>query len=164
MLSSLKDVFEGELTDALKQFIADAPDGFIALNDNNTVVMYNKAAANLFGYDEQEILGLTLDKMLTMVNADANIIASAKIGPSSSRHLLVARRKSGEDFPCEVSFSRTIVDGNIFCIVCLRDASDQLENEKKIEKKVSRLNKYRSDKKAKLLAELQQVKNINILR
>lgn len=109
-----------------------AADAIITIDENRSIVHFNRGAQQVFGYDEADVIGKPLEFLLPdrHSHAHAEHVASFAAGADSSRRMgeriqVSGRRESGEEFPAEVSISKLQTpDGLIFTAV-LRDVTQQ---------------------------------------
>lgn len=134
--------------DHLFNLVNSAMDAIISTDENQNIVMYNKAAEIMFGYKEAYMLGqpisLLLPSRFREVHAK-HVTAFAKNGVSTrSMHTLgeiTGLRNSGDEFPAEASISQSTLDGTKFFSVILREISERKDAEKKLLQSEERFNK-----------------------
>jgi PAS domain S-box-containing protein len=104
---------ERQLFDAnsfLNNIIMSSADGIIVLDATGNVVIYNEAAARLFGYKAEEVIGVpkSLVKVLSPERARENmrLMRNSVDGKLPSRRLTLVR-KDGQEVP--VNFSAAII-------------------------------------------------------
>lgn len=155
---SVKQALGNELAGVLEKIFEDAPDGIVAIDDNHAhnVMMYNAATARMFGYENGEAVGKPFS---SMVSTDS-LEEPATFSTPSETHVVVGKRKCGENFPCEVKLSKTQVGKHILCIATLRDVSSEVKQAKSVEDGSAALKSYRAKKKAELRDELRQIQRI----
>jgi diguanylate cyclase (GGDEF)-like protein/PAS domain S-box-containing protein len=90
-------------------------DGIVTLSDDGIIESFNHAATKLFGYKEQEAIGLPFS---TMVSSGASTTAN---GARAS----TGRRKDGSSFPVEQNLSNVQLGARTVHIGCLRDVSER---------------------------------------
>jgi PAS domain S-box-containing protein len=115
---------------ALAAIVNISADGIIALDDDFKIVRFNRGAEEMFGWEESDLLGQPLDRLLP---ASARAIHRGHVhtfadGPTESRRMAERRevaglRRSGEQFPAEASIARVTMDGHTTFMVTLRDVS-----------------------------------------
>ncbi len=138
--SSARRVTDRERTEAgLRALLEAAPDAVIGVDDDNRVVLCNSRAQGLFGLSHDDLVGRTVDDLLSPPlesRPDASTAALAtertaagRLGtdsPSSPRPPTVARHTDGNTVPVEVSVSVFDADqGRIRCAV-IRDIAERL--------------------------------------
>ncbi len=122
----------------LKATVATALDGVIVAGLDGRVLDFNEAAERIFGFTRDEAIGQGLDRLII----PARHVAAHEAGMARMRETgkkkvvdggriqITAIRKSGEEFPIEMSItSNSGPDGMIF-IAFLRDISEPVANER----------------------------------
>ncbi len=113
-----------------------AADAIISVDERQSILLFNRGAEEIFGYDREEVLGEALDSLLPerFRNSHFRHLQRFAEGPEAARHMAERReiaglRKDGREFPAEASISRLDTpDGRIFTVV-LRDVTEQKKNE-----------------------------------
>jgi diguanylate cyclase (GGDEF)-like protein/PAS domain S-box-containing protein len=126
------------MTEALRkseaQFraVADhANDAIVSADDRGRIVAWNRSASNIFGYGENESLGQPLSILVAehawQAHDDAlTRVASGEDHGSFGETLeLVGRRKSGREFPLELSLSTWTEGGRRFYTGIMRDITER---------------------------------------
>ncbi len=117
-----------------------AADGIISTDDNQRIVVFNRAAESLFGYATAEVMGQSLDTLLPdhMIEAHHRLMHSFGQLPDSSliisprNRRIQGKRKDGSLFHAEVSISKhTEQDKTLFTAV-IRDVTLRIQQEEKI--------------------------------
>jgi len=115
----------------LSGLVESALDAIIAIDSNQRVVLFNAAAARMFGVPAREAIGGTLDRFIPVGAREAHrhhVERYATEGETSrqmgSARELVGLRASGEAFPIEASISRSGVADRLLMTVMVRDVSE----------------------------------------
>jgi len=111
-------------------------DAIIVMNGDGKTIVWNDAAETMFGFSRKEVLGRDCHEFI-MPDAykDAHNIAFSAFqktgsGPAVNDTVKVcAKRKSGEEFPVELSISSFKVGENWSAAAIVRDISEQVERE-----------------------------------
>lgn len=113
--------------------LSTAFDAIISIDDDQRILLYNDAAARLFGYTREEILGKPITLLMPECFRAAHeqhvrrFAAGTKMARAVSERsqAIFGRRKSGEEFPVEAEISKLDLDhGRVFTVV-LRDVTVQ---------------------------------------
>ena len=136
--------FLGE--DRLRQVIDTALDGMVVIDSSGTVLLYNAACEQLFGYSAQEILGKNVNLLMPHPdrrNHDAYIRNYLRSGEAKIIGIgrdVSGRRKDGSTFPIRLSVGelRHGDDAPLF-IGTLHDLTEVLRARDKIEELQSEL-------------------------
>lgn len=115
------------------ELLESTPDGMLLVGETGHVVLANGHAARMFGYDRRELHGLLIDRLVPQRSAEqpANRHAGHFLHPPRARAMgagaeLKGRRRSGEEFPVEVSLSPLQTEDGLMVISAVRDVSEQL--------------------------------------
>jgi len=101
-------------------------DGVITLNELGHIESINSAASQMFGYTQQDVVGLTMDSLLETGSTDGeqqvsrwdgNTLSQAK----DSLRELKGKRENGTSFPLELSVSEVSFGQKKVFIVMVRD-------------------------------------------
>ncbi|MBC8158149.1 MAG: PAS domain S-box protein [Alphaproteobacteria bacterium] len=116
-----------------------APDAIITADAHGNVQMFNQRARNIFGYEEDEILGRSLEMLIPKrfrnghVQNIAGFVASgAQSQRMSERNGIFGLRKDGSEFPAEASVSKFEAGDERFFSVILRDVTERKRIEREI--------------------------------
>jgi PAS domain S-box-containing protein len=134
--------------DRLASLLDVAPDAIIAINEDQDIVMFNKAAEKMFDYRSGEVLGHPLEVLLpaqyetTHRHHVRNFIDSPSVSQRMDERLPIwGRRKDGSDFPAEASISKLVTEGTTILTAIVRDISRRTETEAQLRE---REEQYRS--------------------
>ena len=103
-----------------------APDGILALNEEDRVVLFNKGAQRIFWHKAGDALGVPVTDLVP------EGVPRGGAGPIE----VVARRRDGTEFPAEVSVGEQTFGGEVITTVVCRDVTER----KRAEEQVRRLN------------------------
>jgi protein-histidine pros-kinase len=114
------------------ELLESTPDGMLLVGETGHVVVANGHAARMFGYEHDELQGMLVE---TLVPNGLHQRPSGRRGghflQPRARALgagaeLVGRRKTGEEFPVEVTLSPLRTDDGMVVISAVRDVSDRV--------------------------------------
>ena len=112
--------------------LENVADGIVTVSGDGVIQSFNRAAAELFGYDEAEAIGQSFSMMVgPKYPADYSSDPDTKRQPwspqlSSDRSAeSVGRRKDGTTFPMELDLSDVELQTGRIHIGCLRDISER---------------------------------------
>jgi len=116
--------------------ITSAMDAIISVDEKQQVIVFNKAAEEIFRCTAAEVIGQSIDRFIPESLRDLHQQHIRNFGQtgSSSRSMyspltLVAVRSNGEEFPIEASISQVAApSGNLYTVI-LRDISARKRNE-----------------------------------
>ena len=152
----------------LAAIVDSAMDAMITVDESQNIVLFNRAAEQVFGVRRDEVIGTGLERFLPARFRGAHrghIEAFGRTGVTSRRMgdvtTLWALRADGHEFPIEASISQAMEGGKHYYTVILRDitlrkqAEDDLRRQQKELRELSaRVLEAREDEKAHIAREL----------
>lgn len=123
----------------LEAILDNAADAIISIDVDGRILSFNKAATAIFGYEENEIFGQSVDRLIPdsqMLNHKEIISNYQKTGVSKIIGIgrqVVGKTKSGREFPLHLAVSKiNTFQGKVFTGI-LRDISleERLKEERK---------------------------------
>ncbi len=116
----------------LKKLIESAMDAIITLDKSLCIVLYNSAAAMLFGVPKADAIGMSIDRFMPQRFREAHaghVHAFGKAGVSSRAMgrlgQVMGLRANGEEFTIEASISQFDVEGEKQYTIIMRDISER---------------------------------------
>lgn len=109
--------------------------GLLVADKAGRVVLVNPALTRMFGYEQDELLGQSIDLLLpesarTQHGAHyAGYMGAPEARPMGSGRELFGRRKNGEIFPIEISLSPFTENGETFVDAFVADISERKRGE-----------------------------------
>jgi PAS domain S-box-containing protein len=108
-------------------------DGVISTSADGRIILFNKAAEELFGYPHNEVVGRPVEMLMPARFQEThrhNILTFAEINTPEQRTMgdrreVFGRHKNGEEFLIEASLSRQFVRGATILTVVIRDVSER---------------------------------------
>lgn len=120
----------------LSGVIESAMDAIIMVDQNQNILLFNRAAEKIFGCDAREALGHSLDRFVPARYRSAHVEHVRRFGDTGitarsmgSMGQLWALRADGTEFPIEASISQTEAAGKKLFTVILRDVSERQRTE-----------------------------------
>jgi len=150
MLSGSQEI--KEQLENYKTILDNAVEGIISINDRGVIQTYNQSAEEIFGYPADGILGKNITKLIPekiATNADHEIEQNfiADNLDSNLPREVIGIRKSGQNFPIELSVSESTINNNLVFTGIIRDISDRKESDlkqKTLETQLRKLQKQNS--------------------
>ena len=139
----------------LRGVVESAPDGIIVVDGTGAIVLVNRQAQRMFGYQEQELLGqlieiLLPDRLRTRhVEHCQGYFQSPTTRPMGIGLSLAGRRRDGSEFPVEISLSPMPTSDGVLVTGVIRDVTDR----RQVEEQIRALN----ENLARRIAELDAV-------
>ncbi|MBW2742727.1 MAG: PAS domain S-box protein [Deltaproteobacteria bacterium] len=154
----------------IRMITASANDAILMMNPEGNISYWNKAAEQMFGYTEEEVIGKDLHALLVPERFHAGFskgfegFKETGQGNAIGKTLEVAGvGKDGKEFPVELSLSAVKLKNRWNAIGLIRDISKRKAAEEELKKKAEELeafNKLAVDRELKMI-ELK--KEINAL-
>ncbi len=117
--------------DWLRSLVQTSQDAVISIDHQGQIVLFNPAAERIFGYTAHEAVGRKMSLLMAepdtweheLYIADSEQVRKAP-GTEQTR-LFMAKRKTGEQFPIEVSLTEVAADQNVPYAAFIRDVSEK---------------------------------------
>jgi PAS domain S-box-containing protein len=166
---------ESALTDTqarLAAIVDSAMDAVVTVDENQKIVLFNRAAEQVFGVRRDEALGASLDRFLPARFRGAHRghvehfgrtgVTSRRMGDVTTLWGLRANgTNEGEEFPIEASISQVVEDGKRFFTVILRDVTMRRQAEEALKRSEQELRELsarvleaREEEKTRIAREL----------
>jgi two-component system sensor kinase FixL len=133
-----------------------APDAMIITDHDGRILLVNRQAEVLFGYDRQELVGQPVEVLIPEryrgphLAHRAMYAAAPRTRPMGAGLELYGLRKDGSEFPVEVSLSPVATDNGRVVIAAVRDASERKRAEAEREELLRRERLARAEVEAAL--------------
>ncbi|MGI9104481.1 MAG: PAS domain S-box protein [Terriglobales bacterium] len=125
----------------LAAIIDSTMDAIITVDEEQRVVLFNRAAERIFGYRAQQLMGQPLDILIPEDLRAAHRVHIRNFGHTGitsrsmySPRTLNALRSDGEQFPIEATISQVEAAGQKLYTVVLRDLSERKRAEEELRK------------------------------
>lgn len=126
LISEEKKIFEGLLD--------SAPDGIVVIDNNGEIIIFNKQAEHLFGYEYQEMIGQKLEGLLphryrvTHEHHVTNFLHSPGVrNMGASNREFFGLHKNGKEFPIDISLNYLPTGSGNIAIASIRDITEKKE-------------------------------------
>jgi len=115
-------------------------DGVLLVDQAGRIAEVNRAAAALFGYTREEILGRPLESLVPeLFGTPMTAGPSSPVLTGGSRSEVLAHRKDGGSIPLEIAVGEGNEQGRPFFVALLHDLSDRQEHERRAHERRERL-------------------------
>ena len=131
----------------IRNIIETAMDGIIAMNEGQTIVLFNAAAEAIFGWRAEQVLGQPIEMLIPsqfrvrhredVEQFGRGEIQNRRMG---TQRTVMALRASGDEFPIEASISQTTVNDQKIYTVILRDVTEAVRYRQQIEQQSQMLD------------------------
>jgi two-component system sensor kinase FixL len=122
----------------LRGAIENTNEGFVTIDKDHRVIIFNKAAEKIFGYSREEVIGKDLAIVLGPDCSEGHKKAVSRFLETKKAKLIghetefMARRKDGERFPLSISFSLSELEDEIYFTGLVRDLTETKALEEQI--------------------------------
>ena len=130
----------------LESIIESAMDSIITVDEGQRVVLFNRAAEQMFGCSPREAVGQPLDRFLPARFRGAHRHHVQTFGQSgvTSRKMgklgtVMGLRSNGDEFPIEAAISHVDVEGKTYYTVILRDITERVLAQQQLDDTTNRL-------------------------
>lgn len=165
MTASLK-----ESEEKFKSVTESAKDAIVMMDEKGLIVLWNKAAEQMFGYTFAEVQSKELHKIVPVLaehqNKKDNLNAFFKTGlsPVLGKSIeLPVKNKKGEEFTIELTVSRAQLHGEWHAIGIMRDITIRKKQEDELKERtdeLERINRYMVGRELKMLELKEEVENM----
>jgi PAS domain S-box-containing protein len=137
-VTQLKVLRDARLIESkFRDLLESTPDAIIIANQTGRIVLANSQADSLFGYERGELLGETVELLLPgryrggHVSYRSGFFAQPRTRRMGAGLELYGLRKSGEEFPVEISLSPLQTDEGTLVMSAIRDISERRRADQK---------------------------------
>jgi len=145
----MQDIKEAllETEELFKTITFNAEDVIVIIDEDKNFLVWSESATKVFGYNLEDINVMQFDELLQLVVQDLDKEKMENgILFTAGAFEIIAKHKSGRQFPLEVSISRSLVNGKWNTLFICRDISQRKDREKEL---VEALSKATIAEKAK---------------
>ena len=137
---------EGRAGEARTRAILDAaPDAIVAVDKAGRIVLTNAAAVSLFGFSQEELMGMPVETLVPRSLAErhtahrARFSADPKARPMGLGLELAAVRKDGTSIPVDISLSHVRMGDDTTVLAAIRDVTERKNTEEALRHSEARL-------------------------
>lgn len=157
--------FSQVTNEAYREIFQSMSEGIIMVNANGKIAIANPVAEQLFGYEKDGLIGMTLENLLPerYRRGHVNFRNTFNSNPHPRRmgfgRDLTALRKDGTEFPVEISLSFTQVQGNLLVMAFISDISQRKQAEDALKKSEEQLIVYAAELEKKVEMRTEALNN-----
>ena len=145
----------------LTGLLDSAMDGIITIDADQRIVLFNRAAEKIFGWQAAEVMGKKLELLLPpryrgshaahVRQFGATGVTSRRMGDGT---LLSGVRRGGEEFPMDASISQLETpEGHLFTVI-LRDVTERVSAQQELAAMAAQASAVREEEKSRVAREL----------
>jgi diguanylate cyclase (GGDEF)-like protein/PAS domain S-box-containing protein len=115
-----------------REILNAASDAIVSVDESQVIVMFNRQAEILFGYQAAEVMGRPLNTLIParFWKQHADHVKSFEAEEVERRYMnrrpeLIGLRKNGEEFFIESTISKIRVDGRLYITAIIRDITER---------------------------------------
>ncbi len=134
--------------------IETAMDGILTIDDHYQIILVNPAAARVFGYEVDQLIGKSIDVVIPMRHRSVHTkhvesfghhgTTRRQMGTSFEDFYVTGLHANGSEFPIEASISSLVENGRRFYTVIFRDISERKVAKEKLAQYHSQLSQLSS--------------------
>ncbi len=124
----------------LKKIVETTIDALILSDSSGTILLWNKGAQRIFGYNEDETIGKPFTMLMPERFRDAHkkglerVVSTGKSELSGKTLQLAGLKKDGKEFPLELTLSFWQEDNEKFYIGVIRDITERKNTEDSLQR------------------------------
>jgi PAS domain S-box-containing protein len=128
-----------EAGDLFRQLLESAPDAIIIVDSDGNILLVNRMAEVMFGYDRAELMGNAVEVLLPErfrgghLQHRKNYFANARTRPMGSGLELFATNKNGAEIPVEISLSPLQSEDGQLVTAVVRDITERQQAREALE-------------------------------
>lgn len=122
-----------------------ALEGIVSTDEDGLIVLFNRGAERMFGYERAEVLGEPLRMLIPQRYHDRHDrhLQEFRAGRSDADRMaggrvVTALAKDGREFPIEASISKLAVESGVILSAILRDVSERVAVERSLREREAR--------------------------
>jgi len=120
-----------QIEEQYRAVVETATDAVVSIDENSRILFANPAITKTFGYQPSEVIGQALTMLMPEVMRELHKTGLQRYLATGQRHMnwqgveLIGLRKSGEEFPLEVSFAEVVKQDHRVFTGFIRDITER---------------------------------------
>ncbi len=149
--------------EAFQEIFQSMTEGIVAISKEGNILVVNRIAEEMFGYDRNELNGKNLEILLPARYREGHLKHRLSFNQNPSPRKmglgrdLTALRKDGKEFPVEISLSSSAANGNFIGIAFISDISWRKKAEEALKQSEEQLIIYASELEKKVQARTEDL-------
>jgi PAS domain S-box-containing protein len=144
----------GSLTDHDEVFrlvFEAAPNGIVVIDAQGTIVLVNRQAEKMFGYERQEFIGLRIEDLVPKRLRQAHVQHRKGFSENPSQRVmgmgrdLHARRRDGSEFPVEIGLTPVKFPSGMLVVSSIVDTTERTRTENELRRYAAELERSNAD-------------------
>jgi two-component system sensor kinase FixL len=137
-------------TEFFRSLVENGSDAIISIDENSTILYANKSVERVFGYEPEELIGEKLTVLMPERFQADHFESIDRYLDTGERELdwnnieLPAEHKDGHEVPLSITFEEHSYEGDRVFSGIMRDISERVEREEKLERQNERLERFAS--------------------
>ncbi len=130
-----------------QQIIEASPSGMILADQRGEIILVNKMAEELFGYTREELLGMSVERLVPPRSRGKHpgysreFYKQPKTRPMGAGRDLYGLKKDGSEVPVEIGLSPMEMEGGVFVLASIIDIRERKRLEEKSKELTRQLKK-----------------------
>ncbi len=142
-------------------------EGILLVDKNGVIKISNESLRSMFGYDESELLGMSVETLIPKRYSDRHVDHRNRyVEDPAPRRMghgrdLVGLHKDGFEFPVEASLNSVTLDGELHTVAYIIDISARKEMELALKRSEDQLMAYATELEKRVQDRTEELTNIN---
>ncbi len=152
----------------LNKIFVNAGEGILIANSKGEIKLANDRASKLFGYEVSELENRSVEDLIpshlrkTHIGHRSSYIKNPTTRPMGSGRDLIGLKKSGDEFPLEISLSHLKHEGEHLVIAFVTDISQRKKQEIALAESRSKLEDYTQKLENKVKERTRELEHLNL--